>query len=692
MTTPIKYRISSTATKPVSDTVKGAPLTSLEIDGNFRSIKDSIELIQSAYLPAGYSAPVDYVAGVILSSAAQTVAYQGEVYAPKAAELPFTTSGVFEVAKFVQIQSVASVDLAATDGASLVGYDTGTVQDALDGAKSLQDYAALRAYTGRATRIYITGPLVTKKPDGIHGVFQYDQTDTTSSDNGGTVLIDSNGRRWKRDFSGEVHVKWFGAKGDGIADDAEPFQRAVNYCKTLSVLNYPTLGGCVLRVTRGTYIISNTINMPGMYGFYIKGDGAGNTNIVFSGGASTLFAYSLYIRCGISDMTLSAGTVTNGITLVPAAKVGTCVNFNSTGGGVNFDFDRVVFQYWNVALRTRDTAANGDGHVHNHCSFYNNNILWDNTNTQAVIWAFNNCQTYNNGICFKNPGLGLTVIGGDWINPGDFLVANISNVASQSVFKGLRFENFQNIDPSSTPRLLVLSGTTGNLTFENCVATGGGSLAGKTSSTLSGIFNVVLKNCIFDGNWDVSVDASVNGISSKLVFEQCTGLPSIVQTVNSGQGNIPINIDYINCRTPGKSTAYMTKRFRGASYSQAASLTVETLSDGIKIESTINNSSVGKTIDVFLPSPYQLAFVGADIIFRPSLAASVTINVWDSSSKTTLLGAVNAAASVAWQVLSITPSTAAFLTSTTNAPYVELTSTGNAGNCNMSISLKLRQV
>ena len=132
MTTPIKYRISSTATKPVSDSVKGAPLTSLEIDGNFRSIKDSIELIQSAYLPAGYNAPVEYVAGVILSSATQTVAYQGEVYAPKAAELPFTTSGTFEVTKFVQIQCVTSADLAATSGSSLVGYDAGTVQDVLD--------------------------------------------------------------------------------------------------------------------------------------------------------------------------------------------------------------------------------------------------------------------------------------------------------------------------------------------------------------------------------------------------------------------------------------------------------------------------------------------------------------------------------------------------------------------------------
>ena len=250
MTTPIKYRISSTATKPVSDTVKGAPLTSLEIDGNFRSIKDSIELIQSAYLPAGYSAPVEYVAGVVLSSATQTVAYQGEVYAPVAAEVPFTTSGTFEVAKFVQIQSVAGVDLAATDGASLVGYDGGTVQDVLDGAKSLQDYAALRAYTGRATRIYITGLLVTAKPAGIAGVFQYDSTDTTSTDNGGTIIVGADGRRWKRDYSGYLNAKWFGAVGNGYDNDTTPIQNAIN--------SVPS-GGATVLLPYGSYLITEKL-------------------------------------------------------------------------------------------------------------------------------------------------------------------------------------------------------------------------------------------------------------------------------------------------------------------------------------------------------------------------------------------------------------------------------------------------
>ena len=108
-----------------------------------------------------------------------------------------------------QASDINTANLAASSGSSLVGYDGGTVQDVLDGAKSLQDYAALRAYTGRATRIYITGLLVTAKPAGIHGIFQYDQTDTTSLEDGGTIIVLNDGRRFKRDYSGAVELGWF---------------------------------------------------------------------------------------------------------------------------------------------------------------------------------------------------------------------------------------------------------------------------------------------------------------------------------------------------------------------------------------------------------------------------------------------------------------------------------------------------
>ena len=39
----IKYRTSATAPVPSSTGVKGTPLTNLEIDGNFRSIKEDLD-------------------------------------------------------------------------------------------------------------------------------------------------------------------------------------------------------------------------------------------------------------------------------------------------------------------------------------------------------------------------------------------------------------------------------------------------------------------------------------------------------------------------------------------------------------------------------------------------------------------------------------------------------------------------
>ena len=147
-----------------------------------------------------------------------------------------------------QASDINTANLAASSGSSLIGYDGGTVQDVLDGAKSLQDYAALRAYTGRAKRIYITGLLVMAKPVGIAGTFQYDPTDTTSADNGGTIIVGADGRRWKRDFSGHVMASWFGVGGLGSTNDQPALQAATTYC----IANKKSLF-----VHNGLYLLAN---------------------------------------------------------------------------------------------------------------------------------------------------------------------------------------------------------------------------------------------------------------------------------------------------------------------------------------------------------------------------------------------------------------------------------------------------
>lgn len=108
--------------------------------------------------------------------------------------------------------SVSEAELAAANGLAAFDYTGAVVQNVLDNAVPMQGYTALRAYTGRALGVRLTTP-------GVAGTFQLDAADTTSADNGGTIIVDASARRWKRLFDGPLYAKWFGAAEDNIADD-----------------------------------------------------------------------------------------------------------------------------------------------------------------------------------------------------------------------------------------------------------------------------------------------------------------------------------------------------------------------------------------------------------------------------------------------------------------------------------------
>jgi hypothetical protein len=124
-----------------------------------------------------------------------------------------------------------SADLASSDpgkGATLVGHSGTTVADLLD-AITLVDYAALRAYSGAAKNVHLCGYLVTAAPSGIAGDFTRDDSDVTSADNGGTVIVDALNRRWKRQLNGRVvDVRWFGADPTFTDDSTTALQKVLD--------------------------------------------------------------------------------------------------------------------------------------------------------------------------------------------------------------------------------------------------------------------------------------------------------------------------------------------------------------------------------------------------------------------------------------------------------------------------------
>jgi hypothetical protein len=145
------------------------------------------------------------------------------------------------------------------------------------------------------------------KGDGGGGVFYWDATKDKSEHNGGTI-IDPNKAGlvanwastqalyftpavvgqgcWVREYSGAVNVKWFGAKGDGVADDTNAIQETLNISYAIkNSVSIPTgvypHGGLLVKAPQEAsyYDRPKTI---------ITGSGIGNTELVHIGTGSAM--------------------------------------------------------------------------------------------------------------------------------------------------------------------------------------------------------------------------------------------------------------------------------------------------------------------------------------------------------------------------------------------------------------------
>lgn len=154
------------------------------------------EALRRSYAEAGYNLVAgSFEAGGVVTSVTDVLLHE-------ATGVAYTWGGALP--KSVKANSTP----ATTGGISASGWVPRT-DVLLRSEIQVADYHALRAYSGTLSAVYVTGTVVTAKPAGIAGQFIWDSTDTTSPDDGGTVLVDALGRRWKRQYEKEVNALWF---------------------------------------------------------------------------------------------------------------------------------------------------------------------------------------------------------------------------------------------------------------------------------------------------------------------------------------------------------------------------------------------------------------------------------------------------------------------------------------------------
>ncbi len=140
--------------------------------------------------------------------------------------------------------------------------------------------------------------------DGGGGLFRVDKSDTTTADNGGTVIVANDGTRLKRIDTVIVNALWFGAKFDGTTNDTAAIQAALDFVgdrgggevlcpegtaivTTLSIPNYTSLTGrgaiaTTIKLANSSNVncITNASLQPvlcGIYGIRLLGNDANNT-------------------------------------------------------------------------------------------------------------------------------------------------------------------------------------------------------------------------------------------------------------------------------------------------------------------------------------------------------------------------------------------------------------------------------
>lgn len=227
--------------------------------------------------------------------------------------------------------------------------------------------AQIRAFSGvlKNNNIYTTDV-------GQEGNWYYDSTDSTSSDNTGTILVTSDGKRIKRVYINEASVKWFGAKGDGITDDTSNINLALS---SVSSVFFPT-GNYMVNAVTGLIVKSNQ---------YIKLDAKAVLQCITNSATN----YNIFKIEAVSNVIIQGGSIIGD----RATHTGVTGEF---GMGINIlEAENITIKDMSISNCWGDGIYIG-GHTLPSKKVTIDNVICDNNRRQGMS------ITYANAVLLKN--------------------------------------------------------------------------------------------------------------------------------------------------------------------------------------------------------------------------------------------------------------------------------------------------
>ena len=237
------------------------------------------------------------------------------------------TTGTFPGVRIVDMPDLGAV----TDTSSMVGERAGSGRFAATALRAytrvgltgfVPSIAALRTLAVDMPVVYLQG--YATPGDGGEGMFWYNPADTTSPDNGGTIIVGTGGARWYRQWqSSELHLLWFG--GSGAAD----FGAMLRACLAVATALAATMSGVAIILPSCRMAAGSSVTWPypavPRFSLTLKGAGLNASVITWTGSNGvTLNMTAAGQSFHIQDMTFataSAGTYTGLLVTQTASDV-----------------------------------------------------------------------------------------------------------------------------------------------------------------------------------------------------------------------------------------------------------------------------------------------------------------------------------------------------------------------------------